>query len=90
MAKKHQKIENIAPTELELKNEEVRTLADTIKLYDRYLISKDKTSRIMDLDGRKEFRLKELLNEVQLREADIKIDIFQQILKILKEENKYV
>jgi len=90
MAKTGKKQANIAPTELELKNKEVMDLADTIKLYDRHLISKDKTSRIMDLDGRKEFRLRELLNEVQLREADIKIDIFQQILKILKEENKYV
>jgi len=88
MAKTGKKQENIAPlTELEVKNKEVMDLANAIKLYDRHLISKDKKSRIMDLGGRKVFRLQELLNEVQLREADIKIAIFKQILEILKEKN---
>jgi len=87
MAKTGKKQENIALTELEKKNKEVMDLANAIKLYDRHLISKDKKSRIMDLGGRKVFRLQELLNEVQLREADIKIAIFKQILEILKEKN---
>ena len=86
MAKTGKKQENIASlTELEVKNKEVMDLANAIKLYDRHLISKDKKSRIMDLDARMDFRLRELLSEVQLREADIKIDIFSQILSILKE-----
>ena len=84
MAKTGKKQVNIALTELE-KNKEVMNLANAIKLYDRHLISKDKKSRIMDLDARMDFRLRELLSEVQLREADIKIDIFSQILSILKE-----
>ena len=88
MAKTGKKQENIALTELE-KNKEVMDLANAIKLYDRHLISKDKKSRIMDLDARMDFRLRELLSEVQLREADIKIDIFSQILSILKETNIY-
>ena len=75
---------------LEVKNKEVMNLANTIKLYDRHLISKDKISRIMDLSGRLEFQLGELLKEVQLREADLKISNFQKVLNILKEENKYV
>ena len=86
MAKTGKKQVNIALTELE-KNKEVMDLANAIKLYDRHLISKDKKSRIMDLDARMDFRLRELLSEVQLREADIKIDIFSQILSILKETN---
>ena len=87
MAKTGKKQENIALTELEKKNKEVMDLANAIKLYDRHLISKDKKSRIMDLDARMDFRLRELLSEVQLREADIKIDIFSEILEILKEKN---
>ena len=75
---------------LEVKNKEVMNLANAIKLYDRHLISKDKISRIMDLSGRLEFQLGELLKEVQLREADLKISNFQKVLNILKEENKYV
>ena len=72
---------------LEVKNKEVMNLANAIKLYDRHLISKDKKSRIMDLSGRLEFQLGELLKEVQLREADLKISNFQKVLNILKEEN---
>ena len=88
MAKTGKKQENIAPlTELEVKNKEVMNLANAIKLYDRHLISKDKISRIMDLSGRLEFQLGELLKEVQLREADLKISNFQKVLNILKEEN---
>ena len=90
MAKTGKKQENIALTELEKKNKEVMDLANAIKLYDRHLISKDKKSRIMDLSGRLEFQLGELLKEVQLREADLKISNFQKVLNILKEENKYV
>ena len=88
MAKTGKKQVNIAPlTELEVKNKEVMDLANAIKLYDRHLISKDKKSRIMDLSGRLEFQLGELLKEVQLREADLKISNFQKVLNILKEEN---
>ena len=87
MAKTGKKQVNIALTELEKKNKEVINLANTIKLYDRHLISKDKKSRIMDLSGRLEFQLGELLKEVQLREADLKISNFQKVLNILKEEN---
>jgi len=72
---------------LEVKNKEVMDLANAIKLYDRHLISKDKKSRIMDLSGRLEFQLGELLKEVQLREADLKISNFQKVLNILKEKN---
>ena len=90
MAKTGKKQENIALTELEKKNKEVMDLANAIKLYDRHLISKDKKSRIMDLSGKLEFQLGELLKEVQLREADLKISNFQKVLNILKEENKYV
>ena len=74
-------------TELEIKNKKVMDLVETIKLYDRHLVSKDKLARILDLDARRDFRLRELLNEAQLREADIKIDIFSQTLEILKEKN---
>ena len=88
MAKTGKKRVNIAPlTELEVKNKEVMDLANAIKLYDRHLISKDKKSRIMDLSGRLEFQLGELLKEVQLREADLKISNFQKVLNILKEKN---
>ena len=74
-------------TELEIKNKEVMDLVETIKLYDRYMVSKDKLARILDLDARRDFRLRELLNEAQLKEADIKIDIYKQILSILEEQN---
>ena len=88
MAKTGKKQVNIAPlTGLEVKNKEVMDLANAIKLYDRHLISKDKKSRIMDLSGRLEFQLGELLKEVQLREADLKISNFQKVLNILKEKN---
>ena len=88
MAKTGKKQVNIASlTELEVKNKEVMDLANAIKLYDRHLISKDKISRILDLSGRLEFQLGELLKEVQLREADLKISNFQKVLNILKEKN---
>jgi len=74
-------------TPLEKKNKEVMDLVSTIKLYNAYLISKNKKSRIDDLYSRLQFRLGELLEEAQLREADIKINVYQGILDILKEKD---
>ena len=89
MSKKSKIKQNIKAeeTELEIKNKKVMDLVETIKLYDRHLVSKDKLARILDLSGRLEFQLGELLKEVQLREADLKISNFQKVLNILKEEN---
>lgn len=89
MSKTSKKLNNIVqePIEIEKKYKEVMELADTIKLYDKHLISKDKQSRIVDLYSRMDFRLRELLNESQIKEADIKITIFSEILEILKEKN---
>ena len=73
-----------------MKNAEVMALVNIIKLYDKHLISNDKKARIMDWYGRLEFRLGELLKESTIKEANIKLVVYQEIINILKEKNLYV
>lgn len=67
------------------KTKEMDGLVNVIKLYARPLLPKEKQESD-NIEGRLEFRLKELINECKLKELDLKIESMKNIIKLLKNE----
>lgn len=62
----------------------LKALADTLKLNSERGITKEMEAKTQELLGRMEFRLKELLDESRKKENEIKIEIYEEIVKLFK------
>ena len=73
-------------TEKDLKEklEELAKLAKTIKLYGGKLLTSEQKGKYTELQDRLEFRLGELLLHSKIEEADVKIDIFKQVVELIR------
>lgn len=70
---------------LEEKLQQLKELLITIEVYGNNPITREQKSREEDERSRMEFRLNELVIESKIAEADIKINSFKEIIKIIKE-----
>lgn len=66
------------------KQKKLEGIVNVIELYARP-VSRMEKQEIDDLETRMEFRLKKLVEESKLKEIDIKIEIMEQVAKIVKE-----
>ena len=73
-------------TEKDLKEklEELAKLIKTIKLYGGKLLTSEQKGKYTELQDRLEFRLGELLLHSKIEEADVKIDIFKQVVELIR------
>ena len=73
-------------TEKDLKEklEELAKLVKTIKLYGGKLLTSEQKGKYTELRDRLEFRLGELLLHSKIEEADVKIDIFKQVVELIR------
>jgi len=73
-------------TEKDLKEklEELAKLVKTIKLYGGKLLTSEQKGKYTELQDRLEFRLGELLLHSKIEEADVKIDIFKQVVELIR------
>lgn len=71
--------------ELQQKQKRLKELSVLINMMSTKLVPKTVTSEVDNLKSRLEFRLVELVEEFKIKEADAKISIFEEVVKLLKE-----
>jgi len=74
---------DVQTPELNEKKKTLDGIVTAIALYNRLLDFEEK-SKVDELQDRMDFRLKELVHRSKLDEIDIKIDIMQKILDLVK------
>ena len=70
--------------ELDKKLKEIKKLSDIISLGAGKILTRELKQEIENWEARLEFRLNELVMESKLREADIKIEVYKNVVELLK------
>lgn len=70
--------------ELKQKQKELDGLLKTIKLYAGQPLTREQKQEIENWEGKLEFRLNELVLQSKLKELDIKIEVYKEVIKEAK------
>lgn len=80
----------ITQEDINRKLQRLQELADIINLHKRQLITPDQRAELKAWEDKMEFRLNELVAECKIREADIKIAIYEEVVKIINQKKIHV
>ena len=89
MAGNRQKQRNIRQeeTELDKKKKEMIELAKLIALNQGVFLNREKTEALRDWEARLEFRRNKLKEEYAIKEVEMRIEVFKNMLNVLKGKN---
>lgn len=73
---------------LKRKHQRITEIGQLIDLIPKEKLTKEQRQKIQTLHDRMDFRCLELLDEMQLREADIKIEMMQEVFDFIKTPSK--
>lgn len=74
--------------EITKKQEKLKGLVSIIEIACKKPLTPQQSQDISNWEGKMEFRLGELLNECKVRELDIKIEVYEEVVKVLNQNAK--